>query len=116
MTTATSTTPVLSALLFALSSSTGAAGSSAAVPEASDTRVSTKSPRSSWRDLLVQPDVKLSLCDRAFTSSALYNWKKLPYELKAVPLVTVFKKQLKTYRFSLSLSDCRGVLNYAILL
>ena len=64
-----------------------------------------RATRSSQRDLLDQPNVRLALCDHAFTNAAPFIWNKLPNNINVAPSVSAFKKQLKTHLFSMSLTD-----------
>jgi len=61
--------------------------------------------RSSDTRLFCNTDIKLSLCDRGFESSAPVVWKALPPVLKDITSKSDFKKKLKTFLFHTAIND-----------
>ena len=64
-------------------------------------RKSTRSLRSNFQDLLMQPTCKTKTYgDRAFSVCAPKIWNIVPFEIRRSSTVLLFKKKLKTFLFT----------------
>ena len=62
--------------------------------------VSTRLTRSSDQQLLVQPRVRTSIGQRAFSICGPNIWNSIPLPIRLSPSISIFKRNLKTYLFN----------------
>ena len=66
-------------------------------------RVAPRTTRSTARDLLVVPRTRLkTFGDRSFSAAAPALWNSLPENLKQLPTLDAFKRNLKTHLFAIA--------------